>query len=130
MTMSIFYTCYMSSGPPSPHTGCTPQVSLLSLKEDLNQVQLLSSLCSFYLCCITVLEPKLRSAESAGVLFQTAANCCVSRICAHIYRHVFQSRPVRPRLNQEIVQRTQADLSHVPKHLEIFDKCSTMSALE
>ena len=29
---------------------------------------------------------KAGDAESAGVLFQTGADCCVSRICAHIYR--------------------------------------------
>ena len=87
MTMSIFYTCYMSSGPPSPHTGCTPQVSLQCSKGRCEPGPALSSLCNFYPRCCNVLEPKLRGVESGGVLFQTAANCCVSRICAHIYRH-------------------------------------------
>ena len=103
MTMSILSSpATRPQVPPLPTLVALLKCHCNALKVDLNQVQLLSSPVSTYVAR-TVLEPKLRWAESGGVLFQTAASAEFVLTFTDILLEqwktggaegVFQSRPI------------------------------------
>ena len=82
-----FPTCYTSSGSPFCRTGCTPQASSQSLKQDA--IRWILEAMTITVQCPTKLYLLSKLKTSGGVLFQTAGLPGQQNNARHIYRRTY-----------------------------------------